>query len=126
MRAPDKQQGASSLNAILSEMAGQPDISAVVVIGWDGFVIDHAAKGELDVDAIGAVISTGIGSGQVMGSELGVGDMSQAMYEFANGVIMVSGLADRAILAVIADASGNIGNVRYQVSKRADEILAAL
>lgn len=114
------------LKEILNELREVQGVSAAVVIGWDGFAIDFAAAEDMDIDAVGAVISTGIGSGQVMGTELGVGEMTQAMYEYANGIILMSGIGDRAILAVIADPEGNVGNIRYQVGKHVPALLEAL
>ena len=111
------------LKNLLGELVKIEGVTTAVVVGRDGFVIDGAsAHGALDADAIGAVISTGIGSAEVMGGELKLGAMSQSMFEYNEGIIVMSLAGPEAILAVVADIKANLGNVRYQVKKRLPEI----
>ncbi len=117
----------SKLKKHLEELAKVDGINSVIVVGRDGFVIDGVAHGaEMDAEAVGAVVSTGIGSSEVMGRELKVGDMTQAMFEYDGGIIMTSFLGAEAILAVVADLKANLGMVRYQVKKQLPEILKTL
>lgn len=115
-----------AVKAILEELLGVPGVQTAVVIGWDGFTIDSASAEEMDVEAVGAVISSGIGSGQIMGSELGLGELEQAMFEYEKGLIIFSGIGDRAILAVVAEPEGNLGFIRYQVRKQVPRLLETL
>ena len=111
----------------LSDLTKAEGIAAAVVVGRDGFVIDGVAgTGRLDTEAVGAVISTGIGSAEVMGRELRLGDMAQSMMEYKDGIIVVTLLGNAAVLAVVADLRANVGNVRYQVKKQAPDILRTL
>lgn len=117
----------AELKELLNDLVTVQGIEAVVVVGRDGFVIDGVTRsGALDTDAVGAVISTGIGSSEVMGRELAVGDMTQAMFEYKGGMIVLALLGMDAILAVVADLNANLGNVRYQLKKRAPAIEQAL
>jgi predicted regulator of Ras-like GTPase activity (Roadblock/LC7/MglB family) len=114
------------LKNLLGELVKIEGVTTAVVVGRDGFVIDGAAHGALDAEAIGAVISTGIGSAEVMGGELKLGAMSQSMFEYKDGIIVMSLAGPEAILAVVADIKANLGNVRYQVKKRLPEISKSL
>lgn len=117
----------ADLKELLNDLVAVQGIEAVVIVGRDGFVIDGVTRsGTLDTDAVGAVISTGIGSSEVMGRELSVGDMTQAMFEYKDGMIVLALLGYDAILAVVADLNANLGNVRYQLKKRAPLIEEAL
>jgi len=116
-----------SVKNLLSDMLRVEGINAAVVVGRDGFVIEGMTSGgRLDIEAVGAVISTGVGSSEVMGESLKVGEMTQAMVEYKDGVIVTSLLGRAAVLAVVADARCNLGNVRYQMKQRAPEIERAL
>ena len=89
-----------------------------MVLGRDGFAIEGMTNGtQMNIQAVGAVISTGIGSAEVMGKNLEVGAMTQGMVEYKDGIIVMSFLAKDAILAVVAGLNANLGNVRYQVKK---------
>jgi predicted regulator of Ras-like GTPase activity (Roadblock/LC7/MglB family) len=117
----------SQLREYLNELVNVEGINSAVVVGRDGFVIDGITAGmSLDADAVGAVISTGIGSSEVMGRELEVGAMTQGMVEFSDGLIVMALLGEDAILAVVADLNANLGNVRFQIKKRIKNIEKSL
>jgi uncharacterized protein len=117
----------AQLKELLKDMLGVEGVTTVVVVGRDGFVIEGISGGRaMDIEAVGAVVSTGIGSSEVMGRELNVGRMTQGLVEYENGIITISFLGKDAILAVVADLNANLGNVRYQVKKRTPDIHSAL
>ena len=109
-------------NQILTALVQVDGIDAAVCVGRDGFVIDAVAGAGADVDAIGAMVSTGLGSAESVGRELGVGALTQAMMEYANGVIVMTAIGQDAILAVVAASNSSLGNVRLQVRKRKTEL----
>ena len=124
---PEGEEQMSQLTDDLNELVNVEGINSAVVVGRDGFVIEGVASGtSLDADAVGAVISTGIGSSEVMGRELEVGVMTQGMVEYDDGLIVMALLGDDAILAVVADLAANLGNVRFQIKKRLKAIEKAL
>ena len=117
----------TSIKDQLVDLAHVEGVMSTVVVSRDGFVIEGvSSNGSMDSEAVGAVISAGIGSSAVMGGELNVGGMSQMMVEYDRGIIVVNLLGDTAVLATVADIRANLGNVRYQVKKRAPAIQAAL
>ncbi len=117
----------ATLKEVLYALTRAEGINTAVLASRDGFVIEGMSNGgALDTDAVGAVISTGIGSSEVMGRELGVGGMNQSMIEYDRGIIMISFLGNEAILAVVADLNANLGGIRYQVKKYMPYIEQAL
>jgi predicted regulator of Ras-like GTPase activity (Roadblock/LC7/MglB family) len=119
--------GPGGAKAILQSLVAVEGIRTAVVVSRDGFVIDEAsAKGAVDAEAIGAVISTGVGSGFAMGHELELGELTQGMFEYQGGFIIMSLASPEAILAVVTEPTANLGNARYQVKKRMPELAKAL
>lgn len=117
----------SNTNELLQELVRIGGVKTAVVVGRDGFVIDGVSSGShLDTETVGAVISAGIGSSEVMGRELKVGIMSQGMMEYSGGLIMMSLVGNDAILAVVADTHANLGYVRLQIKKRLPAIEQAV
>lgn len=124
---PEGEEQMSQMTDLLNELVNVEGINSAVVVGRDGFVIEGVASGtSLDADAVGAVISTGIGSSEVMGRELEVGVMTQGMVEYDDGLIVMALLGEDAIVAVVADLAANLGNVRFQIKKRLKSIEKAL
>jgi uncharacterized protein len=117
----------ATLTEVLTELVKIEGIGAAVVVSRDGFVIESASNGSsLDMDAVGAVVSAGIGASEVMGTELHVGAIQQSMVEYDNGIIVATLLGNAATLAIVADIKANLGNVRYQVKKRVPAIVSFL
>jgi predicted regulator of Ras-like GTPase activity (Roadblock/LC7/MglB family) len=114
------------LKQILSEFLRLDGVSAAVVVGRDGFVIESAETGSIDTEALGAMASTGMGTSEAMGTELGKGEMAQMMVEFDNGPILLSPLSEDELIAVVAEKEVNIGRIRYELKKNRERIIAAL
>lgn len=116
----------ASLKEQLEDFLNVEGVTTVVVVGRDGFIIDSASKGTFPIDEVGAVVSTGMGSSESMGTDLGVGDMQQGMLEYQNGIIFMRALGEDAIFVVVAHPNVNLGMVRLQIKRRIDNIRAAL
>jgi len=116
-----------TLKEELTELVKIEGIATAVVVSRDGFVIDGASNGNsLDMEAVGAVVSAGIGSNVAMGRELHVGAIQQSLVEYEKGFIVATLLGESGSLAVVADLKANLGHVRYHVKKRATAIGALL
>jgi len=121
-----KETEMEELHKILQGLVEVPGIDVAVVVGRDGFVIDAASTGTADTEAIGAMVSTGMGSAESVGRELGLDVMDQAMMEYKNGIVMMTALGTDALLVVVASKDANLGGVRLQVRRSAPKLEAAL
>ena len=101
-------------------------VTMVVVVGRDGFIIEAAAVSNQSIDEVGAVVSTGMGSSESMGTDLGVGNMNQGMLEYENGIIFIRAVGSDAIFILVSTTNVNLGMVRLQIKKRIATIEAAL
>lgn len=114
------------LKQILGDFLKLEGVSAAVVVGRDGFVIESAASGKVDIDALGAMASTGMGTSEAMGNELGKGELKQMLVELDRGPILLSPLSTDELIAIVADPAVNIGRIRYELKKNKDRLIAAL
>jgi predicted regulator of Ras-like GTPase activity (Roadblock/LC7/MglB family) len=114
------------LKQILGEFLNLEGVSAAVVVGRDGFVIESALSGKIDIDALGAMASTGIGTSEAMGRELGKGDLTQLLVELDKGPIIVAPLSKDELIAIVAENSSNLGRIRYELKKNKERLVAAL
>jgi predicted regulator of Ras-like GTPase activity (Roadblock/LC7/MglB family) len=113
----------AALKDELTELLKVDGVHTAVVVSRDGFVIEGASTaGALELDAAGAVVSAGIANWESIGKELHVGAMAQSMVEYEAGIAVATLIGKDAILAVVAELKANLGNVRYQIKKRAAEI----
>lgn len=114
------------LNRILSDLTKVEGVNAAAIVGRDGFIIEHVANIQIDVDALGAMASTSVGTSEAMGIELGKGNFEQVIVELEKGPIILSLVTENEILAIVAESGANIGRIRYEVKKNKDRISAAL
>ena len=114
------------LKQILGEFLKVEGVTAAVVVGRDGFVIESAVSGKVDIDALGAMASTGMGTSEAMGNELGKGQLDQMLVELDKGPIILSPLSSDELIAIVADSVANVGRIRYKLKKNKERLMAAL
>ena len=114
------------LKPILNEFLKIDGVSAAVIAGTDGFVIESAVSGKFDIEALAAMASTGLGTSGAMGSSLEKGLLAQMLVELEKVPILLSPLSEDELIAIVADDTANIGRIRYNLKKNRDRIIAAL
>ena len=94
---------------------------------------DHKAKGLRmkvllrDDDAVvGLCQYMPIEHSFLIGKDLMQTELHQVMAEYPNGKILMSCIDQDAVLAVVADPSANLGYVRLQVNKKANDLKSLL
>lgn len=122
----DEVKSMASLRERLEDFLQVEGITTVVVVGRDGFIIDSASTGNFNIDELGAVVTTGMGSSESIGADLGVGDMKQGMLEYDGGIVFMNALSEDAIFVLVARPNVNLGMVRFQIKRRIDGVKAAL
>jgi uncharacterized protein len=106
------------------KLVGSVDMAAVVNI--DGMQIESFSRGDLDVDAVCAVATTGLQMSEALGMETQRGTARQAVLEYESGAIVLEPLSEDAMMLVVAKDPTAIGQIRYLSKKYRDEIVAAL
>lgn len=114
------------LEDVLDEFLTINGVSAAVIVGKDGVVIESAAAGPLNVDAIGSMVSTCLGSSEVIGGTLALGELHDMTVELEKGPIYLAPITTNEIIAVIADTVGTVGHVRSELEKNRARLVAAL
>lgn len=122
----EEEKSIASLWEQLEDFLQVEGVTTVVVVGKDGFIINYASTGSFNIDEVSAVVSTGMGSLESMGADLGVGDMQQGMLEYDGGIVFMNALGEDAIFVVVARPNVNLGMVRLQIKRRIDGIKTAL
>ena len=116
----------ANLKHQLNDFIKVDGINAAVVVGRDGFVIEGLSSDGRDVETVGAVISTALGTSEVVGKELKVGTLTQSMIEYDQGILVTGTLGNDALICLVCDLGANLGNVRLQLKKRSPELASEL
>ena len=111
---------ATRTEQLLRDLNKTDGVHESLIVGRDGFVIDHA--GDMDAEAVGAIVSTVIGTVESMGRDADQGGLFELMAEFKEGVMIVAPVGTDAVLGIAAEAGSNLGRIRHEVKKSLREL----
>lgn len=111
------ESAAGGLRGILDGLLRIEGVTAALVVGRDGFVIEAVCSDSIEADSIGAIAASSLGTSEAMGGELHLGDLGTVLIEFDQGPVAVSPAGPDAVLAVVGNQSVNLGRLRIEMKK---------
>jgi uncharacterized protein len=115
------------LKQTLSRFLSIPGVRLAVLVGRDGLMIEGlTSEGKEDMEAVGAIMTTGLSTAEALGQEIGRGSVVGALMEYEHGLVSVDPLGDFALMVTLSDNASSIGRVRHMVKTSRNEILEAL
>ncbi len=121
---PEKEIEMTNIQQILAEFTSIEGVHTACLVGRDGFLLDSLARPGIDAEMIGAIASSGFGSAESMGNQLGQGDLNMTMFEYGNGPVMFAPVGTEAFLVIVADQDTNLGWIRIAIKKNSKKIAA--
>ena len=112
----------TDIQKILAEFTNIEGVHTACLVGRDGFLLDNIARAGIDAEMIGAIASSGFGSAESMGNQLGQGELNLTMIEYAEGPVMFAPVGDEAFLVIVADKETNLGWIRLTIKKNSKVI----
>ncbi len=112
----------TDIQKILAEFTTIEGVHTACLVGRDGFLLDNIARMGIDAEMIGAIASSGFGSAESMGNQLGQGELLMTMIEYKNGPVMFAPVGTEAFLVIVADKETNLGWIRIAIKKNSKEI----
>ena len=112
----------TDIQKILAEFTNIDGVHTACLVGRDGFLLDNIARKGIDAEMIGAIASSGFGSAESMGNQLGQGELAMTMIEYNNGPVMFAPVGAEAFLVIVADKETNLGWIRIAIKKNSKEI----
>lgn len=115
----------TEIQEILAEFTNIEGVHTACLVGRDGFLLDNLARAGIDAEMIGAIASSGFGSAESMGTQLGQGNLMMTMFEFESGPVMFAPVGEEAFLVIVADKDTNLGWIRISIKKNSKKIQEA-
>lgn len=112
----------TNIQKILAEFTNIEGVHTACLVGRDGFLLDSLARAGIDTEMIGAIASSGFGSAESMGNQLGQGDLHMTMLEYGNGPVIFAPVGSEAFLVIVADQDTNLGWIRIAIKKNSQKI----
>ena|SRR5579863_3447290 len=115
------------LKQTLNRFLAIPGVRLAVLVGRDGLMIEGMTRdGKEDMEAVGAIMTTGLSTAEALGQEIGRGSVIGALMEYEHGLVSVDPLGEFALMVTLSDTASSIGRVRHMVKTSRNEILEAL
>jgi len=117
----------TDLKQMLSRFLSIPGVRQAILVGRDGLMIEGLARdGKDDMEAVGAIMTTGLSTAEALGQEIARGGVVGVLMEYEHGLVSVDPLGDFALVVTISDNASTITRVRHLVKTSRGEILEAL
>ncbi len=119
---------ASNVNWLVNNFVNQvPGVSDAVVVSSDGLPIASSAGLDRDsIDRFSAVASGLIGLSYGAAGRFGGGAVTEVIVEMEHAFLFVTGISDGSLLAVMAEASADVGLVGYEMAVLVEKAGASL
>lgn len=117
-----EENGMTEIQTILAEFTNIEGVHTACLVGRDGFLLDSLARAGIDAEMVAAIASSGLGSAESLGKQLGQGYLRMTMFEFENGPVMFAPVGENAFLVIVADQETNLGWIRISIKKYSTKI----
>jgi predicted regulator of Ras-like GTPase activity (Roadblock/LC7/MglB family)/CheY-like chemotaxis protein len=114
----------TGIQQLLADFTNIEGVHTACLVGRDGFLLDSLARAGIDAEMIAAIASSGFGSAESMGNQLGQGELNMTMFEYDSGPVMFAPVGNEAFLVIVADKGTNLGWIRIAIKKNAHKIAA--
>jgi uncharacterized protein len=115
------------LKQMLSRFLSIPGVRQAILVGRDGLMIEGLARdGKDDMEAVGAIMTTGMSTAEALGQEIARGGVISVLMEYEHGLVSVDPLGEFALMVTLSENASNIAHVRRLLKASRNEILEAL
>ena len=114
------------LRNVIEGLSQRPGVVAVALVSSDGLVIDRVMVGENgDPDEVAALSATLAQQATSLGAASARGAFHAGVFEYANGMVVVSQAGVGNFMVVLVDPGHNVGALLYDLRQH-EPALAAL
>jgi predicted regulator of Ras-like GTPase activity (Roadblock/LC7/MglB family) len=101
-------------------------VELAAVVSIDGMQIESYSRGNIDVDSVCAIATTGLRISEALGREIERGEAKQTVLEYESGAIVLEPLNEDAMMLVVSADPNSIGKIRYISKRYRDDLVNAL
>jgi CheY-like chemotaxis protein/predicted regulator of Ras-like GTPase activity (Roadblock/LC7/MglB family) len=115
-----------ALKGCLSQLTAVAGVRLAVVADREGFLVESVGDLGIEAEVASALAACLAESSDGLGREMGLGPLQGMILEFEKGMVLLHGVGDTAMLAIVLQDPAALGKVRYYVRKVLPELARAL
>ena len=114
-----------TIRELVAAIRHRDGVEAAILLGRDGLLIDGQAVPDLDAEGLAAHIPSIVTAADEFGGISNRGSLVTGVFEYPRGLVVVSVLSAEALLLVLVQPDGNVGQLLFEL-RRNREHMAAL
>lgn len=115
-----------TIREFTSALRQRPGVSAAIVSGRDGLLVEGSASGNLDLDDLAARVPALVGEAGSFGDATGLGSCTTCIVEYGEGYAVLTTLGADSVLTVLLDKSAELGAVLYELRSQRSRLESLL
>ncbi len=116
----------SELKARLDNLAAVPGVRLAMVVGRDGFIVDASGQPTPDLEVPAAHVASAFVGCEAVGTTSDYGALERAIFEFAQGALVVQRLGQATALVLFLSPDAVVGRIRHQAKDMAAALTEVL
>jgi predicted regulator of Ras-like GTPase activity (Roadblock/LC7/MglB family) len=116
----------SGLGEVVQRLATRDGVEAVLLLSGDGLPIEHSARGAFEPETVAALAATLTQYAARLGAGASLGELSTAVLEFEDGLLLVARVGTGDWLAILAASEADIGPLLFDLRQHRPALAALL
>jgi predicted regulator of Ras-like GTPase activity (Roadblock/LC7/MglB family) len=113
-----------TIRDLVAAVRQRDGITAAVVLGRDGLLIDSQADQSVDAEQVAAHVPSILQYAEELGGAASQGDLRTVVLEFAHGATVLSAMSREVVLLVLASPSADLGALLFDLRRHRANLAA--
>jgi predicted regulator of Ras-like GTPase activity (Roadblock/LC7/MglB family) len=113
-----------TIRDLVAAVRQRDGISAAVVLGRDGLLIDSQADQGVDAEQVAAHVPSILQYAEELGTAASQGDLRTVVLEFGGGATVLSAMSAEVVLLVLASPSADLGALLFDLRRHRANLAA--
>ncbi len=113
-----------TIRDLVAAVRQRDGITAAVVLGRDGLLIDSQADASLDAEQIAAHVPSILQNAEELGAAARQGELRTVVIEHANGATVLSSMSAEVVLLVLTAGHADLGALLFDLRRHRANIAA--
>ena len=113
-----------TIRDLVAAVRQRDGITAAVVLGRDGLLIDSQADHSVDAEQVAAHVPSILQYAEELGAAASMGDLRTVVLEFGHGATVLSAMSQEVVLLVLASPSADLGALLFDLRRHRSNLAA--
>lgn len=113
-----------TIRDLVAAVRQRDGITAAVVLGRDGLLIDSQADQSVDAEQVAAHVPSILQYAEELGNAASQGDLRTVVLEFGHGATILSAMSHEVVLLVLASPAADLGALLFDLRRHRTNLAA--